>query len=318
MSSPRAPRDVTVQRYLTRRLLLMVPVLIGVTVLTFLMRVLVPGDPIEVMTFGQFATPEVKAELRRQYGLDKPVATQYAIFMARLARGDLGTSIRTRQPVAWELAVLYPRTLRLAAAAMLVAVTLGLVLGVLAAVRRDTWVDLLAMVAATIGVSMPSFWLGLVLMRTFGVRLALLPVMGSETWAHLVLPASTLGLIFSAILARLTRSNMLEVLGADYIRTARAKGLRERVVVWRHALKNAAIPVLTVAGLQFGFLLGGAFIVETVFSYHGVGELAIKSILFRDFPMIQGITLLVALTTVGVNLLVDLLYVVLNPQVRYE
>lgn len=296
----------------------MVPVLIGVTVLTFLMRVLVPGDPIEVMTFGQFATPEVKAELRRQYGLDKPVATQYAIFMARLARGDLGTSIRTRQPVAWELAVLYPRTLRLAAAAMLVAVTLGLVLGVLAAVRRDTWVDLLAMVAATIGVSMPSFWLGLVLMRTFGVRLALLPVMGSETWAHLVLPASTLGLIFSAILARLTRSNMLEVLGADYIRTARAKGLRERVVVWRHALKNAAIPVLTVAGLQFGFLLGGAFIVETVFSYHGVGELAIKSILFRDFPMIQGITLLVALTTVGVNLLVDLLYVVLNPQVRYE
>jgi len=307
-----------VQRYLIRRLLLLVPVLIGVTALTFLMRVLVPGDPIEVMTFGQFATPEVKAELRRQYGLDKPVVAQYAIFMARLVRGDLGTSIRTRQPVAWELAVLYPRTLRLAVAAMLVAVTLGLVLGVLAAVRRDTWVDLLAMVAATIGVSMPAFWLGLVLMRTFGVRLALLPVMGSETWAHVVLPAATLGLIFSAILARLTRSNMLEVLGADYIRTARAKGLRERAVVWRHALKNAAIPVLTVAGLQFGFLLGGAFIVETVFSYHGLGELAIKSILFRDFPMIQGITLLVALTTVGVNLLVDVLYAVINPQVRYE
>jgi peptide/nickel transport system permease protein len=306
------------QRYVARRLLLMVPVLLGVTVFTFLMRVMVPGDPIEVMTFGQFATPESKAELRREYGLDKPIPEQYGIYMVRLLHGDLGKSIRTRQPVTWELAVLYPRTLRLALTSMAVALVLGVTLGILAAVKRDSWLDLGAMLLATLGVSVPSFWLGLVLIRTFGVRLGVLPVMGSETWAHLVLPSATLGLIFSAILARLTRSNMIEVLGQDYIRTARAKGLRQRIVIWRHALTNAAIPVLTVAGLQFGFLLGGAVIVETVFSYHGVGELAIKSILFRDFPLIQGITLVVAMTTVGVNLAVDLLYGLLNPQVRYE
>lgn len=306
------------QQYLARRLLLMIPVVIGVTVLVFLMRALIPGDPIEVMTFGQYTTPEVKADLRREYGLDKPLLVQYQIFMARLVRGDLGQSIRTRQPVAWEIATLYPRTLRLALAAMAIAITIGVGLGVVAAVRRDSAVDVLAMVLATLGVSMPSFWLGLVLIRTFGVRLAVLPVMGSETWVHLVMPAFTLGFIFSAILARLTRSSMLEILGQEYIRTARAKGLPGLAVVWRHALKNAAIPVLTVAGLQFGFLLGGAFIVETVFAYHGLGELAIKSILFRDFPLIQGITLVVALTTVGMNLLVDVLYALLNPQVRYE
>jgi peptide/nickel transport system permease protein/oligopeptide transport system permease protein len=295
----------------------MLLVLLGVTVLVFLMRVLVPGDPIEVMTFGQFATPEVKAELRREFGLDQPVLVQYRIFMSQLVRGNLGRSIRTRQPVVDEVAVLYPRTLRLAIAAMVIAIAFGVTLGVLAAVRRDTLADVLAMVVATLGVSMPSFWLGLVLIRLFGVRWGVLPVMGSETWAHLVLPAVTLGLIFSAVLARLTRSSMLEVMSQDYIRTARAKGLRGAVVVWRHALKNAVIPVLTVAGLQFGFLLGGAFIVETVFAYHGVGELAIKSILFRDFPMMQGITLVVAATTVMVNLTVDLLYGLLNPQVRY-
>jgi peptide/nickel transport system permease protein/oligopeptide transport system permease protein len=296
----------------------MIPVIIGVTIFTFLMRVLIPGDPVEVMTFGQYVTEEVKTELRRDYGLDKPVVVQYQLFMARLAHGDLGTSIRTRQPVAWEIATLYPRTLRLALTSMAIAITIGVCLGVLAALRRDTVVDVFAMVVATLGVSMPSFWLGLVLIRTFGVRLQILPVMGSETWVHLILPAFTLGFIFSAILARLTRSSMLEVLGQEYIRTARAKGLPGRTVVWRHALKNAGIPVLTVAGLQFGFLLGGAFIVETVFAYHGLGELAIKSILFRDFPLIQGITLVVALTTVGMNLLVDLLYALLNPQVRYE
>ncbi|MGH2404464.1 MAG: ABC transporter permease [bacterium] len=306
------------QRYIARRVLVMLLVLGGVTVLVFLMRVLIPGDPVEVMTFGQFATPEVKAELRREFGLDRPVLVQYQIFMRQLLQGNLGTSIRTRQPVSGEVAALYPRTLRLAVAAMAIAIALGVTLGVLAAVRRDTSVDTLAMIVATLGVSMPSFWLGLVLIRIFGVRLRLLPVMGSETWAHLVLPAVTLGLIFSAILARLTRSSMLEVLGQEYIRTARSKGLRGTAVVWRHALKNAIIPVLTVAGLQFGFLLGGAFIVETVFAYHGIGELAIKSILFRDFPMIQGITLVVAATTVAVNLIVDLLYGLVNPQVRYE
>ncbi len=305
-------------RYITKRLLATAPILLGVTALVFLMRVLVPGDPIEVMTFGQFATPEVKAELRSQYGLDRPVLVQYQIFLTRLARGDLGVSIRTRQPVAWEIAVRYPRTLRLALASMAVAIAVGLSLGVLAAVHRDTPVDFTAMVLATLGVSMPSFWLGLLFIRTFGVRLGVLPVMGSEGWIHTILPALTLGLIYSAILARLTRSSMLEVLGQDYIRTARAKGLHRRVVIWRHALKNAAIPVLTIAGLQFGTLLGGAFIVETVFAYQGVGDMAVKSILFRDFPMIQGITLVVAVTTVLVNLIVDLLYALINPQVRYE
>ncbi len=306
------------RRYLARRLLATLPILLGVTALVFLMRVLVPGDPIDVMTFGQYATPEVKAELRRGYGLDKPVLVQYEIFLSRLLRGDLGSSIRTRQPVAWELAARYPRTLRLAAASMMIAITLGLLLGIVAAVRRETWVDMLAMVIATLGLSMPSFWLGLVFIRLFGVRLGILPVMGSEGWTHLIMPSATLGLIFSAILGRLTRSSMLEVLGQDYIRTARAKGLRSSVVIWRHALKNAAIPILTIAGLQFGILLGGAFIVETVFSYQGIGDMAVKSILFRDFPMIQGITLLVAVTTVAVNVAVDVLYAIVNPQVRYE
>lgn len=306
------------RRYLAKRLLATLPILLGVTALVFLMRVLVPGDPIDVMTFGQYATPEVKAELRREYGLDKPVLVQYQIFLSRLVRGDLGSSIRTRQPVAWELAARYPRTLRLAAASMVIAITLGLLLGIAAAVRRDTWVDMLAMVIATLGLSMPSFWLGLVFIRVFGVHLGILPIMGSEGWTHLIMPSVTLGLIFSAILARLTRSSMLEVLGQDYIRTARAKGLRSGVVIWRHALKNAAIPILTIAGLQFGILLGGAFVVETVFSYPGIGDMAVKSILFRDFPMIQGITLLVAVTTVAVNVAVDVLYAIVNPQVRYE
>ncbi|MBI4279008.1 MAG: ABC transporter permease [Armatimonadetes bacterium] len=306
------------QHYIARRALVMLPVLLGITVLVFLMRVLVPGDPIEVMTFGQFATPEVKDALRREHGLDRPVLTQYTIFLGHLVQGNLGTSIRTRQPVAWELAARYPRTIRLALCAMAVAIAVGLLLGVLAAVRRNTMMDVAAMVVATLGVSMPSFWLGLVFIRIFGVRLGVLPVVGSETWAHLVLPSLTLGLIFSAILARLTRSSMLEVLGQEYIRTARSKGLHARAVIWRHALKNALIPVLTIAGLQFGFLLGGAFIVETVFAYHGMGELAIQSILFRDFPVVQGITLLVAATTVAVNLIVDVLYSFLNPQVRYE
>ncbi len=304
-------------RYIVRKLATAIPVFLLITVLVFLMRALVPGDPVDIMTLGQQVDAETREGLRHTLGLDKPLPLQYVHYMGDLLRLDMGNSARTRQPVIAEIKVRYPRTITLAFSSLVVAVLLGVAAGVVSAVKKDTVIDLLVSTLVSLGVSMPSFWLGLLLMFKFGVDWKILPVMGYGSLRHLVLPSLTLGLIFSAVIARMVRSSLLEVLRLDYIRTARAKGLSGIRVIYRHAMRNAMVPVVTIIGLQLGFLLGGAFIIEAVFAYPGLGELAVKSIQYRDFPVVQGITLVITGTTVVVNLLVDVAYGYLNPQIRY-
>ncbi len=305
-------------QYVARRLLLLIPVLLGVSILVFSMRVLVPGDPVRIMLFGQAATEERVEQLRQHLGLDQPLHVQYLRYMRNILRGDLGTSIRSRRPVTVEILERYPNTIRLTVGSLLIAAAIGLVAGVVSAVYKDTWLDVVSMLGALLGLSMPHFWLGLLLMMFFSVRLRWFPAMGSATLRHLVLPAMTLGLITSAMLARLVRSSMLDVLQLDYVRTARAKGLSERVVTYKHALRNALIPAVTMLGLYFGYLLGGSFVIEIVFSYQGIGEAYLSAILGRDFPLIQGIVLVYAVTIAVVNLVVDCMYGILDPQVRYD
>ena len=305
--------------YVARRLLFLLPVVLGVLTLVFLMRVLVPGDPIEIMYLGQLPPDKATVDMiRRELGLNAPLHVQFVRYLGSALRGELGRSVRTRRPVSAEIAARYGNTLLLAFASLTVAVTVGLTMGILAAIYRDTVVDTVTMMLAMVGLSMPAFWFGLIMMSIFSVQLRWLPVMGSDSLRHLVLPALTLGLIASTILARITRSSMLDVLNAQYIRTARAKGLRQQVVILRHALKNALIPVVTILGLQMGGLLGGAFIIEVVFSWHGVGELAVQAISQRDFPVIQGVVVVVAATYVVINLIVDLTYSALDPRIIYE
>lgn len=305
--------------YLIRRLLLLIPVVLGVLTLVFFMRALIPGDPIEIMFLGQMPpNPETVAEIRRELGLDAPLPVQYVNYIAGVVQGDLGTSVRTRRPVLVEIQDRYINTLILTFASLAIALTVGLITGILAAVYRDSLIDTVTMVLALFGLSMPAFWFGLLMIYFFGVQLRWFPVMGSGSLRHLVLPALTLGLIASTIQARVTRSSMLEVLNSDYIRTARAKGLSKAAVVLRHGLKNALIPTVTVLGLQVGGLLGGAFIIETVFAWHGIGELAVRAISQRDFPVIQGVIVVVATTYVVVNLFVDIAYRMLDPRISYE
>lgn len=292
--------------------------LFAITVLVFLMQVLLPGDPVDIMTLGQPVDAATRAGLRRELGLDLPVHEQYLSYLGGLVRGDLGRSVRTRRPVMEEIRTRYPNTLRLAAASMAIAILIGVLTGVLAAVYRDTLIDLVVSTLATLGLSVPAFWLGLILIFQFGVTWQLLPVMGFDSWRHLILPASTLGLILAAAISRMVRSSLLDVLRLDYVRTAKAKGLNAQHVLWRHAMANALIPVITIVGLQVGAVLGGAFIIEVVFAFPGIGELAIRAIQYRDFPLIQGVTLVVALTTVAANLLVDVLYGVVNPQIQFS
>ncbi|MBI1295266.1 ABC transporter permease subunit [bacterium] len=305
--------------YLIRRLLLLIPVVLGVLTLVFFMRALIPGDPIEIMFLGQMPpNPETVAEIRRELGLDAPLPVQYVNYIAGVVQGDLGTSVRTRRPVLVEIQDRYVNTLILTFASLAIALTVGLITGILAAVYRDSLIDTVTMILALFGLSMPAFWFGLLMIYFFGVQLRWFPVMGSGSLRHLVLPALTLGLIASTIQARVTRSSMLEVLNSDYIRTARAKGLSKATVVLRHGLKNALIPTVTVLGLQVGGLLGGAFIIETVFAWHGIGELAVRAISQRDFPVIQGVIVIVAITYVVVNLFVDIVYRMLDPRISYE
>ncbi|MDI3341371.1 MAG: ABC transporter permease [Sphaerobacter sp.] len=306
-------------RYIIYRLVAAVPVVIGVTLAVFFMVRLVPGDPIDIMFANQAPpTPEQRAAMRRQMGLDLPIHRQYLKFVADAARGDLGRSFRTQRPVMQEIKTRLPNTLKLTAASLVVAVLIGVSAGVAAATFRGTWIDNASVAVAILGVSIPGFWLGLMAIMLFAVKLGWFPVSGAGTWRHLVLPAFTLGLLSSAILARLTRASMLDALAGDYVRTARAKGLREFWVVMRHALRNALIPVITMLGLQIGGLLSGAFIIESVFGYSGVGLLAVGALQTRDFPLIQGIVLLVALIYVGVNLLVDIIYAVVDPRISYS
>ena len=303
--------------YLARRVLGVVPVLFGVMLAVFSMLFLVPGDPVKIMLAEFVTTPDQIAQMRAQLHLDEPLLQQYGRFVAGALRGDLGTSIRSRRPVATEIGENVASTGGLALASMAVAVAIGVPLGLLAALFRNSWLDVGSMVVALLGVSMPSFWLGLLLIFAFSLRLAWFPATGGGDLVHLVLPSVTLGTIAAAIIARLTRSSMLEVLGQDYVRTARAKGLGAWSVVVRHALKNALIPIITIFGLQFGNLLAGAVIVETVFSRPGLGRLIVGGILSKDFPLVQGTVLFVATVYVLINVLVDVAYAYADPRIRF-
>ena len=303
--------------YLARRLLAVVPVLFGVTLAVFSMLFLVPGDPVKIMLAEFVTTPEQVARMREQLHLDEPILKQYGRFVGNAFRGDLGTSIRSRRAVATEIGENVGSTAQLALASMAVAVAIGVPLGLTAALFRSSWFDAGSMIVALLGVSMPSFWLGLLLIFAFSLHLGWFPATGGGDLWHLVLPSVTLGMIASAIIARLTRSSMLEVLGQDYVRTARAKGLAWWGVVVRHALKNALIPVITIFGLQFGNLLAGAVIVETVFSRPGLGRLIVGGILAKDFPLVQGTVLFVATAYVLINVLVDLAYAYADPRIRF-
>jgi ABC-type dipeptide/oligopeptide/nickel transport system permease component len=280
------------------------------------MLLLVPGDPVKMMLAEFVTSPEQVARMRAELHLDEPILTQYGRFVGNALRGDLGTSIRSRRPVATEIAENIGSTARLALASMAVAVAVGIPLGLLAALLRNSWLDVGSMMVALLGVSMPSFWLGLLLIFAFSLELGWFPATGGGDLAHLVLPSVTLGAIAAALIARLTRSSMLEVLGQDYIRTARAKGLAWWGVVVRHALKNALVPVITIFGLQFGNLLAGTVIVETVFSRPGLGRLIVGGILAKDFPLVQGSVLFVATAYVLINVLVDIAYAFTDPRIR--
>jgi len=304
--------------WVARRLLAVVPVLFGVTLAVFSMLFLVPGDPVKMMLAEFVTNPDQVAQMRAQLHLDEPVLKQYGRFVGNAARGDLGVSIRSRRPVSTEIGENVGSTAGLALVSMAVAVAIGVPLGLLAAILRNSWLDVGSMVVALLGVSMPSFWLGLLLIFAFSLHLAWFPATGGGDLWHLVLPSVTLGTIASAIIARLTRSSMLEVLGQDYVRTARAKGLGWWRVVVRHALKNALIPVVTIFGLQFGNLLAGAVIVETVFSRPGLGRLIVGGILAKDFPLVQGTVLFVATVYVLVNVAVDIAYAFVDPRIRFS
>jgi dipeptide transport system permease protein len=331
-------------RFLLSKLFTLIPTLLGVTLAAFALIRLIPGDPIEIMVGERRLDPAAHAALMQQMGLDLPLPVQYLRYLGQLLRGDLGQSLVTREAVSTEFAALFPATIELALAALLLALAVGLLLGLAAALKRGSWFDQAVMAAATVGNSMPVFWWGLILIMFFSVGLQWTPVSGrvgiefdiepatgfmlidsalsSESGAfissllHLVLPAVVLGTIPMAVVARMTRSSMLEVLREDYMRSARAKGLSPARVVLVHGLRNALIPVVTVLGLQVGSLLGGAVLTETIFSWPGIGKWLIDAIARRDYPVVQAGILISALLFIGINLLVDVLYGVINPRLR--
>jgi peptide/nickel transport system permease protein len=334
-------------RYIARRLLGLLPVILGITLLVFTFLHLIPGDPATVL-LGEWGTPEQLEFLRARLGLNQPLPLQYLAFLASLLRWDLGNSIISGIPIADEIKSRWPATFELSVAAMIVALLLGIPAGILAAVRKNSWLDNLTMSSSLIGVSLPVYWLGLMLIYLFAIYLKWLPPSGRisvdlgfgfksitgvyvldallkldwailrDTIAHLILPALTLGTIPLAIVARITRSAMLEVLSQDYIRTARAKGLPEYWVILKHALKNAFLPIVTTIGLQFGTLLGGAILTETIFSWPGIGSWIYNGILTRDYPIVQGGVIFVAVTFVLINLLVDISYAFFDPRIHYR
>ena len=304
--------------YLLWRLASLLPVLLGLSVITFGLMGLVPGDPAEILARQGRDVEPTPAQIeatRRALGLDQPLPVQYARWLGRVLRGDLGVSARTGEPVWVELRDRFPATLELALAGLAVGILIALPVGILAAVWRGTIVDGLSRFLALLGAAVPSFWLGAMLILLFAVRLRWLPAMGRGSLAQIALPALALGVSASAVLMRLTRASLLETLRQDYVRTARAKGLRERLVVLRHALKPAMLPVITIVGLQFGNLLGGALVIETIFAWPGLGQFMMTSIRARDLPVIQGFTLMMGLVFVGANLAVDVAYRWLDPRI---
>ena len=313
-------------KYIVRRLLAAIPVLIGITFITSAMVSLAPGDAVKLMLGSETANAANVERLQKELGLDRPWYEQYLRYMKGLLRGDMGRSITYHRPAADQIKEKLGNTVVLAISSAIFALLVSIPLGVLAASRRRSWIDYAATTLAMIGVSLPGFYLGLLMILLFGVRLGWLPIRGmgstsSGLWAylrHLIMPSITLGSALAAILTRLTRSSVLEALSQDYVRTARAKGVREKVVLYKHALRNALLPVATTFGLQFGSLLGGAVITETIFSWPGIGMLAVNAVKQRDIPVIQGTTLVFALGFVLVTLAVDILYMLIDPRIRYE
>jgi peptide/nickel transport system permease protein len=331
--------------YIVRRLLLTIPSLLAISILVFLMVRMVPGDPAAAM-LGQYATEERVAEVRAALGLDQPLHLQYARWLVRALQGDFGRSIRSRRPVTEDILQRLPATLELALAGLFLAIAAGIPMGVIAATHRNSAFDRISMVGTVIGQSMPVFWLGIILIYVFSYALGLLPFSGRldrevnlqpqtgfhildsilqgnwsalrNTLAHLILPAMALASVSLALIGRITRSSMLEVLGQDYIRTARSKGLGERVVTYRHAFRNAMIPLATIVGLQLGTLLGGAILTETVFAWPGLGRLIVNAVFNRDYPLVQGCVLFIAVGFLLTNVAVDVLYAIIDPRVTYE
>lgn len=306
--------------YIIRRIGLMIFILLGVSIITFFVMYIVPGDPAEIIAIEQFGvevTRETIECVRIKYGLDRPVYIQYFHWLINILQGDFGYSYRTDRPVLNEILARLPATIQLAIAGTILSLTIAIPIGVISATKQYSVIDNLSMTGALIGISMPNFWLGLLLILFFSVYLGWLPVFGRGGIEHLILPAITLGTGMAAITTRLTRSSMLEVIRQDYITTAKAKGLSEKVIIWNHALKNALIPVVTVIGLQFGGLLEGAVIVETIFAWPGVGRLLVDSIFARDFAMVQGCVFFMAIIYALVNLMVDISYAYLDPRIRY-
>lgn len=300
--------------FLIKRLLQTIPVIIGVTVVVFLIMQMVPGDSAQVLA-GEGASEEMIEALRVEYGLDKPLHKQYLDYVGGLIQGDMGTSLKSSKPVYDEIISRLPITIELAIYSTIITVILGVIAGIISAVRPNTFADMSIMVIALLGISFPSFFLGFILMYVFSVELQWLPVGGWDSIKHMILPSLALGTSGAAIVARMTRSSMLEVVRQDYIRTAKAKGLRSHLIVYKHALRNALIPVITVVGLQFGALLGGTVLIESVFAINGLGRLIVESIRMRDLPMVQGGVLVASLIFVFVNLIVDILYKFFNKRI---
>ncbi|SKA27058.1 glutathione ABC transporter permease GsiC [Consotaella salsifontis] len=303
--------------YLARRLVGTIPVIVALSVLVFAFVHLLPGDPARLVA-GQDATPEDVQAVRVSLGLDRPLWEQYFRFVSNAVQGDFGTSLKTRRTVAEEIGERFMPTVWLTVFSMIWATIFGLLIGVLSGVKRGRWQDYTGMLVAVSGISFPAFWLGLLLIDLFSVRLGWLPTGGYGTWQHFVMPSFTLGLGVAAVMARFTRSAFVEITREDYVRTARAKGVPERFVIWKHTLRNALVPVITMVGLQFGFLLGGSIVVETVFSWPGLGRLLVDSVSYRDYPVIQAEILIFSLEFILINLAVDVLYAVANPEIRYR
>jgi peptide/nickel transport system permease protein len=309
---------------IVRRFIQLILLLIGISFLVFTSMHIAPGDPAAIIG-GPTATESDIAAIRENLGLNDPFLVQYWNYLKGILQGDLGYSYQTKQSVAEAIAIRFPNTLNLAIASMIVAVVIGVMAGIISALKQNSWLDVTSTVFALAGISIPNFWLGTILILVFAVNLQVLPVGGLDApfWTvegmkQLILPATTLGTGSAAMIARMSRSSMLEVIRADYIRTARAKGLKEKSIIGIHALKNAMIPVITVIGLNFGFLLGGTIITEQVFAINGIGRLMIDAIAARDFPMVQGSVLLVATLFVLVNLIVDIIYVFIDPRISYD
>jgi peptide/nickel transport system permease protein len=306
-----------VNRYLLHRLLLLLPTLLGALTLVFFLISFVPGDPVEVM-LGETASAADKEELRRQLGLDQAVLIRYAGFLAGLARGDLGHSLYENASVSQLVTSRLPATFELTLSAMLVAIVIAFPLATLAAIHHDTWIDRLALSSSLLGISMPNFWLGPLLMILVSIQLGWLPVSGRGSFSHLILPSVTLGMAMAAILTRILRSSLLRIIDLDYVRAARAKGVGEPSVWVKHLLRNALLPVITIIGLQFGSLLAGSIITETIFSWPGVGRLTVQAIQTRDYPLVQGCVLVVASGYLFVNFLTDIFYSLIDPRISYE